>query len=326
MKEEFSEVKRIEYLRSLSQSVYNLIQIIKTHCKNPVEIDKELMRFFKIERTKLKNLLSKRIIGARFRFDEGILKIKLLSNYNETSQRKLKSEETEGKLCDLLAEIEEKRDGSVTTGIEEGLLKDHIDLINEKKDRLVDEKILRRQKAPEINMIDEKRQDKGNIPKFPYKLPRGTKWENFVIKFLDEKRVWINVKQFEHEADYKEMGFIGKGKDPKPSVAWAFLKVLAKLGGEITIRDPEAQDKYKTQKRILSQLLENYFTIEYDPFYPYRQFIKSFKKNNSFKIKITLIPLLEKETKKTIEIKTDDPLGIKEYLEERCPQIVENKR
>jgi len=58
---------------------------------------------------------------------------------------------------------------------------------------------------------------------FPYKLPRGIKWENITIKFLDDEKVWINAHQFKHETDFKEMGFIGKGN--KPSVQWIFLKV-----------------------------------------------------------------------------------------------------
>jgi len=66
-------------------------------------------------------------------------------------------------------------------------------------------------------------------PKFPYKLPAGTKWEEITIKFEDDENVYIQVKQFKHTASYKELGLVGRGKNPNPSELWAFLKVLAQV-------------------------------------------------------------------------------------------------
>ncbi|MFZ3011400.1 MAG: hypothetical protein WA060_00140 [Minisyncoccia bacterium] len=197
-----------------------------------------------------------------------------------------------------------------------------------------------KQNSPEI-IINDKEEEKY---RFPHKLPRGTKWENFIIKFLDEESVLIKVFKFERTATYREMGFIGRGKNPEPSVAWAFLKVLAKRNGELTIRDPEAKTAYKKQKEILSKVLENYFLIEYDPFYPYnrtesykdydskkmKKFTYQKREMESFRIKITLIPppdLVESKKEKSkntvIEEKEDedDPLGIKEYLNEQYPDV-----
>lgn len=159
----------------------------------------------------------------------------------------------------------------------------------------------------EINKID--------ANKFPHKLPRGTNWENFIIKFLDEENVLIKIKQFKHTTNYKEMGFLGRGKDPRPSVAWTFFKVLAKVNGELSIKDKEAKDKYKKQKEELSEVLENYFSIDYDPFYPYHSSIE--KGGNSYRIKIVLIPppiTEEKETNSNDNEDDNDSLGIKEYL------------
>ncbi len=70
-----------------------------------------------------------------------------------------------------------------------------------------------------------------NKLKFPYKLPAGTHWKNIAIKFLDDENVYIEIKQFKHNTNFKEMGFVGKGNNPNPSEAWEFLKVLAKLNG-----------------------------------------------------------------------------------------------
>ena len=86
--------------------------------------------------------------------------------------------------------------------------------------------------------------------KFPHKLPAGTEWRNFTFQFEDDENIYIQVKQYKHYASYKEMGFIGKGKNPKPSEAWTFLKVLATQNGELSIQDAKAKQKYKKQKEI----------------------------------------------------------------------------
>lgn len=156
--------------------------------------------------------------------------------------------------------------------------------------------------------------------KFPYKLPAGTKWDDITIKFEDDNNVFINVKRFKHYASYKDMGFIGKGKNPEPSEAWVFLRVLskAKIAGELTINDPNAKDKYKHQKEALTEVLQNYFSIDYDPFYPYRSSTE--KIGSSYKIKITLIPPPEQQNN---EDKSDKKDEVREYLDEQAPQVYE---
>jgi hypothetical protein len=151
-------------------------------------------------------------------------------------------------------------------------------------------------------------------PKFPFKIPAGTHWNNIIIKFLDDEHVEIHVKRLKHKTDFKEMGMIGKGKIPEPSEQWLFMKVLAKCQGEITIKDPEAKEKYKKQKQTLTETLRNYFSIDYDPFYPYHSCPE--KGGNSYKIKLLLIPPFEKEVRPIIDDEEFDPLGIKEYLSE----------
>lgn len=164
--------------------------------------------------------------------------------------------------------------------------------------------------------------DEKRVPKFPYKIPAGTHWNNVIIKFLDDERIEIWVKKQKHVTDYKEMGMIGKGKIPEPSEQWLFMKVLAKCHGEITIKDPEAKEKYKKQKQALTETLRSYFSIDYDPFYPYQSSLE--KGGNSYKIKLLLIPPL---IKNKIEQKQDneetDTLGIHEYLNETAPQVIE---
>ena len=152
-------------------------------------------------------------------------------------------------------------------------------------------------------------------------MPAGTIWENIIIKFLDNENILIQVKQFEQTASYIEMGFTGRGTNPNPSEAWTFLEVLAGLNGELTLRDPKARPKYKKQKELLAKSLQSYFSLDYDPFYPYRS--SSEKSGNSYRIKITLIPPPDKNKTNVIS-KDKDDLGVEEYLDEQNPQVFEN--
>ena len=166
-------------------------------------------------------------------------------------------------------------------------------------------------------LLKENKQDKN---KFPYKLQAGTRWENFIIKFEDDENILIQVNKFKYNTNYKKMGFIGRGTNPRPSEVWNFFIVLAKREGELTINDHEARDKYKKQKELLAKTLQDYFSIDYDPFYPYRSSLE--KRGNSYKIKITLIPPPKNENGKAeVSEVNDDPLGIGEYMKENSPQV-----
>jgi len=158
-------------------------------------------------------------------------------------------------------------------------------------------------------------------PKFPYKLPAGTTWEAITMKFENNENIYIQVKQYKHTASYKELGLVGRGKNPNPSELWAFLKVLSQVNGELTIKDTQAKDKYKKQKELLAKALQSYFSLDYDPFYPYHSSTE--KQGNSYKIKITLIPLQSNNSKCTTAAEEDDDLGVEEYLKEQAPQVNE---
>jgi hypothetical protein len=159
-------------------------------------------------------------------------------------------------------------------------------------------------------------------PKFPHKIPAGTHWNNIIIKFLDEEHVEIYVRKLKHTTNYTEMSMIGKGNIPTPSEQWIFLKVLAQCHGEITIKDTESRDTYKKQKQALTEILQRYFSIDYDPFYPYKSSHE--KSGNSYKIKLTLIPPpVIALPSNALEIE-EDVLGIQEFLSEETPQVIED--
>ncbi|MDD3101575.1 MAG: hypothetical protein PHE59_00280 [Patescibacteria group bacterium] len=162
-----------------------------------------------------------------------------------------------------------------------------------------------------------------NEGKFPYKLPAGTIWENFIIKFEDKENILIQVRQYKERLSYKTMGFEDK-RQTKPDIQWTFLKILADNYGEITPQNSEAKDSYIKAKEKLAKNLQDYFKIDYDPFFPYNHYnpLKK-KKVNSYQIKITLIPLKSEDVeKKDSKNRNDkDDLGIEEFYKEQTPKI-----
>ena len=156
--------------------------------------------------------------------------------------------------------------------------------------------------------------------RFPHKLPNGTRWENFVFKFLNDDTVQILVQGKKETAHYRDMGLEGKGG--KPSVLWILLRVLAKRSGEIAISDPEANTKYKKQKQGLTEALQSYFSLDFDPFHPYAT-------AKAYKTKFVVAPpdngfAFEKKITSHETPKEDNPFAdIDEYMNETAPIIAQ---
>lgn len=156
--------------------------------------------------------------------------------------------------------------------------------------------------------------------KFSHKLPRGTKWENFIFKFLNDDTVQILVQGKNETIHYRDMGLEGKGG--KPSVLWVFLRVLANCSGEIVISDPEANTKYKKQKQGLSEALQNYFSLDFDPFQPYTT-------AKAYKTKFVIAPpekgfSFENKTTERKAPKENNPFAdIDDFMNETAPVIAQ---
>ena len=114
--------------------------------------------------------------------------------------------------------------------------------------------------------------------KFPHKVPAGTRWEDLILLFEDDGTIRVNLKQYDVTLSFEDMGLVD-GRTGKPSSQWAFLLVLAKHGGELKPTDADAQNRFKKQKQLLSEKMQSYFSIDFDPFYPYER---------SYKAKFTL--------------------------------------
>jgi len=114
------------------------------------------------------------------------------------------------------------------------------------------------------------------------RIPSGTKWENFILNFKNKHNVEIRLKGQKEIVNYREMNF-QDGRTGKPNQQWELLLLLSENNGELEYGDPDAKDNFKKQKQLLKDRLQDYFDIDYDPFYPYQQ-------NNSYNIKMTLSP------------------------------------
>lgn len=129
---------------------------------------------------------------------------------------------------------------------------------------------------------------------FPFRIPAGTTWESVYIKFKNNEDVQIKVAGHVHETSFADMGFVDN-RTGKPNEQWQLLKLFAIKGGNLPPSSPDAEDKYKKHKQLLSDKLKTYFKIDLDPFKPY-------DKINGYTIKLNLAPeKKEKETQNSIE-------------------------
>jgi hypothetical protein len=103
---------------------------------------------------------------------------------------------------------------------------------------------------------------------FPYKIPAGTRWADFIFIVDRKDALTVQVKQHKVTLSYTELG-MEDGRTGRPSLQWALLKLFAEHAGEIPATSSDARDNYKKQKQLLSEKLQTYFAIDFDPFEPY---------------------------------------------------------
>ena len=104
-------------------------------------------------------------------------------------------------------------------------------------------------------------------------------------------------------------------KTKNPNFQWQLLIKLANNDRKMSWDNPDANDKIKKHKQLLSEKLRKYFFMTGDPFYLY-------KKEKLYEIKLNLIPE-NKQYEELIENVSDDELGIKEHLNEIASSIKE---
>lgn len=343
------------FAEKLAKLYLKLINIIELYFQKPITRDEKLNRFYLKISDELNQLLNKNIIpelGAYYKpsgisfTSEGEATEEILPYKNIISELKTPYYKPFSSLFSAQKEIQENKTNlqivinSLNAFYGEihkfvslyDIEKKEIEEIEELDKYINDLKIQKekQKKEPAPSKIEvvglqdglkaiaqTKKEDKN---RFPYKLPAGTKWEDITFQFLDDENAFIKVRQHKHYTNYKEMKLVGRGKNPKPSELWAFLKVLATKNGEIAIKDPEVKTKYKKQKELLSKFLRSYFRIDLDPFYPYEVY-PPYKHQKSYKIRMMLIspPQSEKEQEDFNDGKDD--LEIKKHYKEQTPEI-----
>ena len=158
-------------------------------------------------------------------------------------------------------------------------------------------------------------------PRFPHKIPPGTKWEDVKMYFIDGHTLAIKIPDVRaHKETYEGFGFIDK-RTKKPNKNWEFLRELAMSKGEIDWRTPFASLKLKKRKSLVAKKLKEYFRseIEGDPFY-------SYKKEKSYKAKFQIYPEGYQDPKKYFSPKELEELRKKKEEEEEYKKMIERRR
>ncbi len=157
-----------------------------------------------------------------------------------------------------------------------------------------------------------------NKPTFKFsrqsELPSGTDWPSFTFQFLDEENVLVTIRDIKEKLSYADMGFKDKRKSekwPPYDSQWRLLLDLAACGGEIEPNSQYAKPDNEKAKEKLTNKLQTYFSIHYDPFWKVEYSKKGEKKKGSYKTRMTLIPpppeskSVEREDELTKEIRQD---------------------
>lgn len=153
------------------------------------------------------------------------------------------------------------------------------------------------------------------------KTPKGAKWEDINMQFVDSFTVRITGKKTERtKATHKDLGFYDdRTADMRGDEQWSFLYDLAKAGGEIAWGDKAATDNRKKTKQLLSKGLKEIFGIKDDPFFPYK-IIKGYK--TKFKLFWGEKESNDFEHGEQVETGSRD-LGFEEHYKSMTPSVLE---
>jgi len=122
----------------------------------------------------------------------------------------------------------------------------------------------------------------------PPELPDNLKWEDIIIRFLNNNEIHVTLPSKTYSTDYELMGFRDE-KSKKPNVQWDLLKILSEMGGVLSWKNnrnlnTKEAGKIRKREQLLSNTLKTYFhTAKDEPFLEY-------KKEKAYKIRIKLIP------------------------------------
>ena len=126
----------------------------------------------------------------------------------------------------------------------------------------------------------------------PFPTPEKSSWNDLEVEFADARRVRLTIGRVSETRDYTEMGF-RNARNGKETLAWNFLRLLAKNGGSVkwqgkkarrppsgshrerseTVNQsqsgPPVRDQGKSRVREIRARFKRIFGIDEDPFERY---------------------------------------------------------
>lgn len=294
-------LKTEQYLQKISQCLYDITEIINAHIIEPIKIDKELDKFYFIERNKLIKLTEERVVVLDIIELNNNLPDSLIFNNNGTELLKKQTESALNYLSIISSKIQHKRDFSSskpTTGIENGGLKKYL------------EKLLNKSKSTkQKNIID-------------IEFPEKIEWSKVTIKIKDGlKDIEISYDgKFVKLVSFNEIGFSSSKKELKENRQWELLKILSvlliedeKLATPLSLAEMLTRqtgkkittDNVYKMKKSLAESLKYVFKTEEDPFIEYKNI-------GYYKVKFKLLPQPELRNKGEI---WSNPSGYNDNIE-----------
>lgn len=109
-------------------------------------------------------------------------------------------------------------------------------------------------------------------PIIPFPTPKGIKWGDVSIRFINNEEVQIRAGNIMQVRSYIDMDFEFRQKE-QPDIIWETLREFAKFKEEISWKDKAIQkreiEKHKKRISTLRARLKSFFGLEKDPFFPY---------------------------------------------------------
>lgn len=244
-----------EYLKGLSQHIYNLRKIIDAHLTEPIEEDKDLNFFYLNEKDNLDNLLKSPVGNTIVSLKKIKLSTDLMFNRGKTKSAQKQLDDAEDFLRAALGKVQSVRhkyyNSSIPVqGLEDGLLKDYLVNFLDKK---------RRDRDPQDrNLV--RRKNKVSLIGFP-----RTEWAKVSLKFIDDTNALLSDSRETKPIVPESIGCID-GRNQKTDNAWVFLLSVARGEGStkpLRKIDRIAQVK---QKQKITDILRKIFKNDTDPF------------------------------------------------------------
>ena len=152
------------------------------------------------------------------------------------------------------------------------------------------------------------------------------KWEEITITVTSDNVVRIGARGQSKKHTGEELGFADGRVGDKLTMVWGQLLVLARFNGELTNKDMaqygiKESEQFKQRISALRKRLREWFDIDNDPFYRYKEG-NEVKTRNSYKTKFKLVD--DRQSKADLGAPSNDEgLSTEERLERDLKELME---